>query len=355
GSALFDGECVAMIISAVATGTAVVLIAGALQGVFALPMKFARRWNYENIWLIFAVTGLVIFPWILTSVTVPHLASVYRATPAATLIAIAGFGLCWGIGATLTGLGLNMLGIGLGLAIILGLSASVGSLIPLLVLTPEKIDTYQGHIYLVGTAIMLLGIACGARAGFLREKENQTTLSQAGGFKKGSFFAGLLVVTASGLLSSALNFCYAFGGAAMTAAKHFGVSSIWSSNVITALAVTGGFFANLIYCVYLLRKNFTAKLFWVQELRMNWIYGAIMGACWFGGQALYGLGVSRMGNFGTVLGWPLLMGTIIVTSNAAGFLTGEWKGTMLRSRLYLLSGMALIIAALGILALGHRG
>ncbi|HEX4021687.1 MAG TPA: L-rhamnose/proton symporter RhaT [Acidobacteriaceae bacterium] len=340
-------------ISTIATGSAVVLIAGALQGVFAVPMKFARRWNYENIWLIFAITGLVIFPWILTSATVPHLVQVYRLTPTATLIAIAGFGLCWGIGATLTGLGLNMLGIGLGLAIILGLSASVGSLIPLLVLTPEKIGTYQGHVYMVGTAIMLLGIACGARAGFLREKGSNNHLLENSGLKKGSFFAGLLIVTASGLLSSALNFCYAFGGAAMAATRHLGVSPIWSSNVITALATTGGFVANLLYCAYLLRKNSTAKLFWSSELRVNWIYGAIMGACWFGGQALYGLGVSRMGSFGTVLGWPLLMGMIIITSNAAGFLTGEWKGTAVRSRMYLLSGMALIIVALGVLSLGH--
>lgn len=342
-------------ISAVATGTAVVLVAGAFQGVFALPMKFAQRWNYENIWLIFAVSGLIVFPWMLTSATVPHLVSIYQATPTATLLAIAGFGLCWGIGATLTGLGLNLLGIGLGLAIILGLSASVGSLIPLLVLTPEKIGTHQGHVYMVGTAVMLVGIACGARAGFLREKENQNAPGLDDKRKKNAFFTGLLVVTASGLLSSALNFCYAFGGAALVAARHFGVPPLWSSNVITALAVTGGFLANFLYCAYLLRKNSTAKLFWVHELRINWLYGVIMGACWFGGQALYGLGVSSMGSFGTVLGWPLLMGMIIITSNAAGFLTGEWAGTTVRSRGFLLGGMVLIIAALGILALGRNG
>lgn len=343
-----------MILSTMATGSAVVLVAGALQGVFAVPMKYARRWNYENIWLIFAVTGLVIFPWVLTWTTVPHLASVYRLTPTATLIAIAGFGLCWGVGATLTGLGLSMLGIGLGLAIILGLSASVGSLIPLLVLTPGRLGTYQGHVYMVGTVIMLLGIACGARAGFLRERESRRATPQHGGSRRKSFFAGLAVVTASGLLSSALNFCYAFGGPAMATAARLGVSPIWSSNIIAALATTGGFVANLAYCGYLLRKNSTAALFWSAGLRINWIYGVIMGACWFGGQALYGLGVSKMGNFGTVLGWPLLMGMIIITSNTAGFLTGEWKGTALPSRVYLLCGMVLILVALAVLGLGHR-
>jgi L-rhamnose-H+ transport protein len=335
-------------ISPIASGSAVVVIAGALQGLFAVPMKFARRWNYENIWLIFAVTGLFIFPWSLAYCTVPHLTDVYRLTPISTLLTIGGFGFCWGIGATLTGLGLNMLGIGLGLAIILGLSASVGSLIPLLILTPGNTGTHQGHVYLLGTTIMLLGIACGARAGFLRERGTEHI-----GAKKGSFFQGLLVVIAAGLLSSALNFCYAFGGAALIAARHTGASYMWSSNVITALATTGGFIANLVYCIYLLSKNSTAKLLFVRKLRINWIYGAIMGGCWFGGQALYGLGVSHMGEFGTVLGWPLLMGMIIITSNAAGFLTGEWTGTARPTRMYLFSGMALIMVALGILAFGR--
>lgn len=332
------------------TGLAIVCLAGILQGLFALPMKFARRWNYENIWLVYAASGLVVFPWLLTGATVPHLAAVYRLTPWAALAAIAGFGLCWGVGSLLTGLGLRMLGIGLGLAILLGLCASIGSLIPLLVLTPEKIHTAQGHAYLVGTAVMLAGIACGARAGFLREREAGTQESAGGK----SFAAGLLVVTVSGLLSSALNFCYAFGGAAVESAEKLGVSSVWAANVITALAISSGFVAIFFYCAYLLGKNRTAALFFAPELKVNWLYGAMMGALWFGGQALYGLGALRMGTFGTVLGWPLLMGAIIVTSNVAGLLTGEWKGTSRSSRLYLLLSMLLLLVALGILALGHR-
>ena len=66
-----------------------------------------------------------------------------------------------------------MLGIGLGLAIILGLSASIGSLVPLLVLTPEKLGSTQGQLYFAGTAVMLIGIALAARAGSLRDKDKE--------------------------------------------------------------------------------------------------------------------------------------------------------------------------------------
>ena len=78
------------------------------------------------------------------------------------------------------------------------------------------------------------------------------------------------------------------------------------------------------------------------------------GAFWFGGLAVYGLGVYRMGDFGTVVGWPLLMGTIIVTSNVTGVLTGEWKGAGARVRGYLVSGMIVILVALWILSLAQK-
>jgi L-rhamnose-H+ transport protein len=335
-------------------GAGLVLFAGFLQGLFAVPMKFARRWNYENIWFVFAFTGLVVFPWLLTLATVPRLGGVYRLTSTKTIVEVAGFGLCWGAGATLTGLGLNMLGIGLGLAIVLGLSASVGSLIPLLVLTPGKLATSQGHLYLFGTAVMLAGIAIASRAGSLRDSGKKPDNSGQGVTVKGSFVAGLTVAIFAGLLSSMLNFSYAFGTEALLAARRVGVSPIWMSNVVAAPATTGGFVANCLYCAYLLRKNSTLGRFWIPELRINWLYGTLMGAFWFGGLAVYGVGVYRMGSFGTVVGWPLLMGTIIVTSNAAGIFTGEWSGTGTRIRIYLAAGMIIILLALWILALAQK-
>src|SRR5205807_10338871 len=135
------------------------VFAGVLQGLFAVPMKYARRWNYENIWLIYSLTGMVVLPWMLTIATVPHLGEVYALTPMPVLVRIASFGLCWGIGSALAGLGMNLLGIGLGIAIILVLSASLGSLIPLLILSPLQLHTHHARTYLVVIVSILLGVA----------------------------------------------------------------------------------------------------------------------------------------------------------------------------------------------------
>jgi L-rhamnose-H+ transport protein len=242
------------------------------------------------------------------------------------------------------------------MAIVLALSASVGSLIPLLVLTPEKLATEQGRLYLAGTAIMLVGIVVASYAGFLRDRLAQgraEKLSQDVMGQK-SFVAGLLVATFAGLFSSSLNFVYAFGSGALAEAQRAGASPVWMSNVIAAPAVSGGFIANALYCGYLLRRNRTGASFFRRETRINWVFGALMGALWFGGQALYGLGVYRMGTFGTVIGWPLLMGTIIVTSNFAGLFTGEWAGSDRRVYVCLGLGIAIILIALYVLSLARQ-
>jgi len=130
-----------------------VILAGLLQGVFAVPMKYARRWSYENIWLAFCLSecALAMAPHHTDGTLIPdRFMPPVRQKPGEHCR-------LWrvlGDGATLTGVGLTMLGIGLGMAIILGLCASVGSLIPLLVLTPQQLHTPQGHTYLIGTAIM---------------------------------------------------------------------------------------------------------------------------------------------------------------------------------------------------------
>jgi len=331
-------------------GLAAVVFAGVLQGLFAVPMKYARRWNYENIWLIYSLTGMVVLPWMLTTATVPHLGEVYALTPMPVLVRIASFGLCWGIGSALAGLGMNLLGIGLGMAIILGLSASLGSLIPLLILSPQQLHTPQGRTYLVGTVIMLAGIAVCARAGMLRDAARSRSESAP----PRSFLPGFLVCCLSGLFSSALNFSYAFGGDALDRARSLGASQLWSTGVVTALAVSGGFISNLAYCGYLLRKNGTLGKFTGDGAATGWVCGALMGLFWFGGQSLYAIGITWMGELGVVIGWPLLMGMIIVTSNAAGVMTGEWNGVSALTKRFLAFGMLIILTALGVLAMAQR-
>ena len=118
----------------------------------------------------------------------------------------------------------------------------------------------------------------------------------------------------------------------------------------TAPATTGGFVANLIYCGYKFRQNGTLGEYVLPGTASHWLGGTVMGAFWYGGLAAYGFGIWLMGDFGTVVGWPLLMGMIIISSNLASYFTGEWTNAGTRARNFLLAGIVVILVALVVLA-----
>src|SRR5450759_2225775 len=137
-------------------GLAVVVLAGILQGSFAAPMKRMSAWRWENSWLLFALSGLIIFPWIINFATVPNVLGVYSGVSTSTLVKVVSFGLLWGAGATLFGLGISRVGLALGFALILGITASFGSLIPMAILHPEELLLKRGVALIVGSIIMVL-------------------------------------------------------------------------------------------------------------------------------------------------------------------------------------------------------
>ncbi|MGB7189875.1 MAG: L-rhamnose/proton symporter RhaT [Acidobacteriaceae bacterium] len=330
-------------------GAVLAVMGGALQGAFGVPMKYARKWNHENIWFVFTLTGLVLFPWILTVATVPSPAEVYRLAPLGSLVLIAVCGIGWGVGAALVGVAFRMLGIGLGFAIILGLSALLGSLTPFLIQPEQDVSDSRIHLYLLGACAMLIGIALVSIAGSIRERaESRESGSSHGGRRR--FAIGLIVAISAGILSSLLSDAIALTSDMVSTARQMGASSVWASNVVMAPTTTGGALANFVYCAFMLRRNRSARLFWQPSVGSHWMYGIAMGACWYGGLAIYGLGEQRIGS---VDGWPLFIGAMILSSSAAGFLTGEWKSAGQRGTWILCGGSLLIFLSLIVVGMAH--
>lgn len=109
----------------IAWAVGIVILAGLLSGTFAAPMKRMATFRCENSWLLFAISGLLIFPWLVTFATVPHVASVYAGASRTALLQIALFGLAWRVGSTLFGVGISRVGLALGFANILRITRRV--------------------------------------------------------------------------------------------------------------------------------------------------------------------------------------------------------------------------------------
>ncbi len=325
-----------------------VLLGGFLQGSFALPMKRMTRWRWENTWLVYSVAGLLVLPWVMVFLTVPHFCRVLAGTSGAVIAEVVLFGFGWGVGSTLFGQGILRVGMALTFAIVLGITASLGSLLPLIVMHPEQLITRQGYFLMGGLAIVILGIVVCSVAGHRREKELSSQTTQRGG---ANFWLGLVICILSGIFSAMLNFSFVFGKDLQTAALAAGSSRAMSSNLIWALALGAGFLANAGYCIYLLGKKHTWGVLTQADISANYWVGAIlMGAVWFFGIAFYGMGATGMGDLGAVLGWPLFMAMNITAANVWGAATGEWRGASRRTYGYSWAGVAVLLIAIYVIS-----
>jgi len=331
------------------TAALTVIAGGVLHGSFALPMKKMGGWKWENTWLIYSVSGLVVLPLLLAWLTVPPFAGAVAATGAGTLALIVLCGAGWGAGSTLFGLAIDRVGMALTFAIVLGITSSLGSLLPLLVQNPAELFARRGQILLAGLALVIAGILACSRAGALRERAQNPQAADSG--RRGGAFTGLVICIASGVLSPALNFGFVFGEPLKQEAVRLGASADFAGNALWALALGGGFFVNAGYAVYLLGRNRTWRAYTSPASRgWYWAGAALMGFLWYIGVSIYGMGAAAMGPLGGVVGWPIFMSTVIIMANVWGAATGEWKGAGAQAMRLMWAGVAILVAAIAVIA-----
>ena len=321
-----------------------------MNGSFTLPMKFTRHWAWENTWLAWTIFALGIFPVTLTLLTVPALSQVYIQAGQGPWLLAAAFGAGWGISQVFLGLAVDELGMALSFSVILGISAAVGSIVPLVRLHPDDVLQKDGIATLCGVALVLVGVGIAAVAG--RHRENAlASASIATGGRQVSISKGLSFASISGLGSALVNLGLAFGEPLKSAAQQFGAAEIWSPNAVWLPFMVAGGFPNLAYCIYLLRRNRTAPEFRKSGTVFYWALAAIMAFLWFGGIVMYGVGAKKMGELGPVLGWPVFMSIIVITGTFWGIATAEWSGAGKQSLRLLGLGVAVLVVAIFVLGI----
>ena len=330
-----------------------VILGGMMQGSFALPMRLERSWSWENIWIVYSFFGLLVIPWAVAQATVPSLLVIYSSVSASALASTVLFGFAWGVANVLFGLSVPKAGMALSFAIVVGMSASLGSLIPLIVSNPERLIKPSGLLVLGGVALTLLGVFLLGSAGRAQEKARANTNISVTRPQK-AITAGLVLCVIAGVLAPMLNFSFAFGSEIIERASERGVTPGRAVNAIWALALAGGFLSNVGYCVVLLTRNKSWSRFLEIRAPSNWGLSALMGILWTCGILLYGWGASLLGELGPSIGWPVFQATIVVTSSAVGFYLGEWDnaepGTMKMNGI----GLAVLASSIVVLSIGNR-
>ena len=329
--------------------------AGVLNGSFATPTRFMNRWKWENVWALWAVVAMLILPWTVALITVPHLFATYQGEEVRhALLLVIAFGAGYGIAALCFGLGVEAIGIALNFAIALGTATAVGSAIPLIWLHSESVFTRQGFVIEAGIALVIVGIVLCGVAGRSKERDQAKQVSETKGPRSSSFAKGLILAIVAGAGSAFQNFGLAFGVPLLRRAANLGTAQAYQSSVIWAPLLTATLVPYLIFCARLWKRNHSWNLFFAPKTARYWLFGLLMGGLWFSSLVVYGAAASRMADLGPVLGWPLFMSAIILTSNVWGLAVGEWKGAGRASLITMFAGLGGLILGFCTLAWSSR-
>jgi len=337
-------------------------IGGFASGSFYMPFKKVKGWAWESYWIIGGLFSWLIVPPLAAFLTVPGFASIIGSTAGNILAITFLMGLLWGIGGLTYGLGVRYLGMSLGNSVVLGFCSAFGALIPAIYYsinpTAGKISLIYmlqhpgGQLVLLGVLVCLIGIAISGSAGWKKEKElspEQTKASVA----EFSLVKGLIIAIISGILSSFFNFGIEAGKPMAEEAVKAGFNPLFQNNVTFVVILWGGLTTNLIWTTILNLKNKTYGNFvdLKKPLLNNYFFAALAGTTWFMQFFFYGMGESKLGNGAS--SWILHMSTIILTANMWGLYNKEWKGVSTKTFFTFVTGIAVILLSVVIVAIGN--
>ena len=334
-------------------GSMLCILAGVGVCAFLLPLKFSRSWKWENSWLVAALFMYVIFPLVTLHLVAPAYLQIYAETPVSDLLMIFLFGLIQGTGAYTFTYGTTVLGLALGYALMIGAISVVSLLVPLFGAHAVRLSHLDGITLLIGCAILIVGVATAGRAGFARE---QMKAADTAARKPVSLLMASLIVLWSGVANSLFYFTFEFQKVMKDlAVTKYGVPEHFWGFLNIVPFFFGMFLVNLILTTAKMVKDKTLCNYWsAGGLGREYLLAVLIGLLWYLGQGVcYTAGHTLLGPLGVAIGAALFMGMMMFVSNIAGIRTGEWDGVDARTRRLLYGGLAILVVAMTIVALGN--
>lgn len=331
-------------------GLIIIAIGSMGQSSSYVPINKVKEWSWENFWLVQGIFAWLVFPLVgaFMAISLPELIAVYSANAGAALQSV-GYGILWGIGGLTFGLSMRYLGIALGQSVALGTCAAFGTLIPA-VIAGDDLFSPKGLVLLLAVVVTLLGIALVGYAGSLRSR-NMSEEERKKAIKDFALKKGLFIALFAGVMSACFSLGLSAGIPIKEAAIAAGSKELFAQNPVTLLVTIGGFFTNLVYCLYMNRKNKTTGEIGKTSkpiLINNLLFCALAGLLWY--SQFFGLGMGQSffepGSVMMAFSWSILMSLNVVFSNVWGIILKEWKGAGSKAVAFLAVGMAVLIFSL---------
>ncbi len=198
-----------------------------------------KKWTWETFWIVQALFAWIIAPLVIGWLTVPVFFRNLIEAPKDSVIAAFLLGAAYGFGGLSFGKAINHIGYSLTYTLAIGISAVLGTLLPLIVLgdISEFFDKPGGGIVLTGMILSVTGVAICGWAGFNKEKDLKSGPAGNKGF---SMTTGLLLTIVAGVLSGVFNLSLEFGQPIADLAVKNGVGS-FEGNAKLVVSTAGCF------------------------------------------------------------------------------------------------------------------
>ena len=107
----------------------------------------------------------------------------------------------------------------------------------------------------------------------------------------------------------------------------------------------------MIYMLFLNIKNSSFSNYVAKGTTKYYFFAILMGVCWYGSLIFYSKATQIIGALGPLVGWPLFMTLIVLTSNFWGWHSGEWTDCSRKVKHTMVIGMLCLILA--VIVLGY--
>jgi len=344
---------------------------GVAHGSFYVPLKKVRAWAWESAWLVQGFTAWIIMPWLVAGLSGAHPWLALSQSSGRTILLTFLFGAMWGAGSLTFGLSVRYLGMSLGMAVALGYTVSLGTLVPPLFMGEfgSLVAGWGGRLVLLGVLVCLGGIGLCGLAGIRRERE-QTIQATA---ERRTLLLGFTVATFSGIMSSGFAFGIQTGQPIAQAAFVHGAPPIFKNGPVFVVVMAGGFLVNCLWCLYLGLRNRSVGDFIGRSngqqhdwhgaaaeksapggrIGRNYLWAGLAGATWYVGFMLYGMGTTFMGRY-DFTSWSIHLAFVIVFSTLCGLWVGEWRGVRRSTRWLVTGALVILVSSTFVIAMGNR-
>jgi L-rhamnose-H+ transport protein len=325
------------------------VLAGTMLGLYALPEKFTKDFEFENTWGMMFFINMIIVPVLASLVIVDDFGTILSTIPMDVIMSMIAASLLWGIGVMMWGKAIDYIGLSLGFSIFIGTVILIGSLLPFLV------DGFPAQNVLLtilgGIFIVLLGVIANGKAGITREQNTEADNEISNSKSTGT---GILIAIIGGLLATGFSYANAAGRPIIHETSLAVGNPEWVTAVIVMFIIyMGGAIFVIPYFIYQLTSKKLWKRFKTTHILNNTTMVTAMAILNFTASASFAYAAFLLGQSGNTVGYAIFNTVCVAVAILSGIFMGEWSSASNRAKRFLYFGLVAMIIGVIIIAIGN--